>query len=67
MFEPTFQISEDRFNKIDPGFSESARCIFVHKNNLAPHSLGRSEKGKPRNSAFLNQQIFISTSSKLLI
>ncbi|QLH32259.1 MAG: hypothetical protein HWD62_07275 [Cyclobacteriaceae bacterium] len=32
-----FTILQNRFGKVDTGFAVSARCIFVHKNNLVPH------------------------------
>lgn len=38
--------------KVDTGFSVSARCIFVYKNNLAPHLRRRSERGKASELGF---------------
>jgi hypothetical protein len=36
----------DAFRVFDACFLASARCIFVHKNNLAPHSLCSFGGGK---------------------
>jgi hypothetical protein len=49
-----YQKSDNNFGKIDPGFAESARCIFVYKNHLGPHSARTRES--TRNSAFLSYQ-----------
>lgn len=38
MFKSIYQNPSNRFEKIDPGFAVSARCIFVNKNYLATHS-----------------------------
>jgi hypothetical protein len=46
-----YQKSDVSFDNIDPGFAASARCIFVYKNHLGPHSARTWES--TRNSAFL--------------
>jgi hypothetical protein len=46
-----YQKSYVSLGKIDPGFAESARCIFVYKNHPGPHSARTWES--TRNSAFL--------------
>lgn len=40
-----FTILQNGFGNIDTGFAVSARCIFVHKNNLAPRAWRCSENG----------------------
>ncbi len=47
-----FTILQNGFGKIDTGFAVSARCIFVHKNNLAPYSFGRAENGNASELGF---------------
>ncbi len=47
-----FTILQNGFGNIDTGFAVSARCIFVHKNNLAPHSFGRAENGNASELGF---------------
>jgi hypothetical protein len=47
-----FTILQNRFGKVDTGFAVSARCIFVHKNNLAPYSFGRAESGNASELGF---------------
>jgi hypothetical protein len=46
------RILANRFDKVDTGFAVSARCIFVHKNNLGHHSFGRSGAGNASELGF---------------
>jgi len=52
MVELIFKILQAGFDNIDTGFAVSARCIFVHKNNLGLHSLGRSGTGNASELGF---------------
>jgi hypothetical protein len=47
-----FMILQDRFGNIDTGFAVSARCIFVHKNYLAPRAWRCSENGNASELGF---------------
>jgi hypothetical protein len=51
-----FTILQNGFGNIDTGFAVSARCIFVHKNNLAPYSFGRAENGNASELGFPEQK-----------
>ncbi|HRJ29750.1 MAG TPA: hypothetical protein PLV21_03980 [Cyclobacteriaceae bacterium] len=52
MIKLIFKILQSGFGKVDTGFAVSARCIFVHKNNLALHSFGRSGTGNASELGF---------------
>jgi len=52
MIKLIFKILQNGFDKIDTGFAVSARCIFVHKNNLGHHSFGRSGAGNASELGF---------------
>ncbi|MFZ6012962.1 MAG: hypothetical protein ACOYXT_21640 [Bacteroidota bacterium] len=47
-----FTILLNGFDKVDTGFAVSARCIFVHKNNLGLHSSCRSGAGNASELGF---------------
>jgi len=47
-----FTILLNGFGNIDTGFAVSARCIFVHKNNLAPRAWRCSENGNASELGF---------------
>lgn len=47
-----FTILQNGFGNIDTGFAVSARCIFVHKNNLAPRAWRCSENGNASELGF---------------
>lgn len=47
-----FTILQNGFGNIDTGFAVSARCIFVHKNNLAPRAWRCSEIGNASELGF---------------
>jgi hypothetical protein len=47
-----FKPLQARFDNIDTGFAVSARCIFVHKNNLAPRAWRYSENGNASELGF---------------
>jgi hypothetical protein len=52
MIKLIFKILQNGFSKVDTGFAVSARCIFVHKNNLAPRAWRCSENGNASELGF---------------
>jgi hypothetical protein len=52
MNETLSSLLQGRFDKVDTSFAVSARCIFVHKNNLAPRAWRCSGTGKASELGF---------------